>query len=173
MALPVGVGGTTYWRGIAMYGIRKLAAALLALAVSWPLLAEEAPAPGLDQATAKFERERRSLIADNMSFTPAEAARFWPIYQQFQKDLFGLIERRRALIAEFGENYDAMTDAKAKQILRDHIGLEEDRFRLMRAYAPRFEPALSAKKLARYYQIENKIHHAAEAGIAEEIPLIK
>ncbi len=45
--------------------------------------------------------------------------------------------------------------------------------RLRRAYLHRFEKVVPVKKLARYIQIESKIRAAVEAGIAEELPLIK
>jgi hypothetical protein len=132
--------------------------------------------PGTDPRTAatdRYNRDRRRLIADNLHLSDAEAKRFWPLYDQFEKDLFRLTERRRAIIAKFGENYDSMTDAMAREIMLDRLKVEEERHRLRRAYLPKFEKVLSVKKLARYYQIESKIGASVEAGIAEELPLIK
>ena len=156
-----------------MHGIRSLMAALLAIAIAGPIVAQEEAADPLAQATEKFSQDRKRLIADNLQLTSAEAERFWPLYDRFQKDLSFLLEKRRVLIAEFGENYDQMTDAMARKLLTDRLSLEEDRARLKKAYLPKFEKILPIKKLARYYQIESKISASVEAGIAQELPLIK
>lgn len=149
-----------------------LTAGCLALAMSAG--AEEgAVDPELAQAAVRFNQERRDLIEANLQLTPDEAARFWPLYERYQRATGVLIERRRASIAEFGENYDDMSEAEAKKFMRDRIELTEQRFHLMKQYYPEFERALPAKKLARYYQIESKIYFSVEAGIAEEIPLVK
>jgi hypothetical protein len=156
--------------------MRKLhgfALILLALSTGCPALAEDEATVGLDEATAKFSRDRRRLVEDNLPLTPAEAARFWPLYERLQKDLAVLLEKRRALIAEFGENYDDMSDAAARKLMLDRLNLAEARYRLLREYLPRFEKILPVKKLARYFQIEGKIAASVEAGIAEELPLIK
>lgn len=145
---------------------------LLALAAP-PLPAVGAEQDSLKALTEKYQRDRKRLIEENLSLTAAEAKRFWPVYAEYERELFKLTERRRVLIAEFGENYDAMSDVIARKILMDRIEIEEERHRLRRRYLPRFEKALPIKKLARYYQIESTIRSAVEAGIADELPLIQ
>ncbi len=127
----------------------------------------------LAAADQLYGQERKRIIADNLQLTPEEAQRFWPVYEEFERDLNVLTERRRAIIARFGENYDAMTDDMARQLLRDRLQLEESRAALRQRFLPRFERVLPIKKLARYYQIESKIYASVEAGIADELPLLK
>lgn len=127
----------------------------------------------LIQADQSYSRERRRIIADNLQLSTEEAKRFWPLYEQFEKELDALTLRRREIIARFGENYDAMTDDMARQLLRDRLQLDESRAALKRKFLPRFERVLPIRKLARYYQIEGKIYASVEAGIADELPLLK
>ena len=155
------------------HGIRIFAAAALFALAGSVWAGDKEDDPDLRQATAKFEQERRHLIEANLQLTGDEAARFWPLYDRFQKNLDALTERRRAIIAEFGENYDDMSEATAKKIMFERIQLSAERFHLMKEYYPQFERALPVKKLARYYQIESKIYFSVEAGIAEELPLLK
>ncbi len=156
-----------------MHDFRRLAPALFAIAISGAIVAQESAVDPLAEATDKYNRERKRLIADNLQLTAAEAEQFWPMYAQFEEDLFVLTEKRRAIIAKFGENYDAMTDDMARQLIADRVQLEEDRAHLRKKYLPRFERILPIKKLARFYQIESKISASVEAGIAQELPLIK
>lgn len=145
---------------------------LFALAAA-PLPVTGAEGDSLKALTEKYQRDRKRLIDENLALTPTEARRFWPVYAEYERELFKLTERRRALIAEFGENYDTMSDVMAKKILLDRIEIEEERHRLRRRFLPRFEKVLPIKKLARYYQIESTIRAAVEAGIADELPLIQ
>jgi Spy/CpxP family protein refolding chaperone len=154
-------------------GMLALAAALLARALLNPVAAAEQAVDPLPAATEQYARDRKQLIAENLSLTEAEARRFWPVYEAFERDLLQLTEKRRRVIAKFGENYEAMTDAMAREILNDRLELEEERTRLRRRYVARFEKVLPIRKLARYYQIESKIRTAVEAGIAQELPLLK
>ncbi|MGY6215686.1 hypothetical protein ACW73L_11050 [Methylolobus aquaticus] len=127
----------------------------------------------LAELTDRYHRDRRRLITENLALTAAESRAFWPLYEEYERDLTRLTERRRALIAEFGENFDAMSDSMAKKILLNRLKIEEERNRLRRTYLPRFEKVLPIRKLARYYQLESKIRAAVEAGIAEELPLLE
>lgn len=127
----------------------------------------------LDEAAARLNLDRKHLVAQSLPLTAAEAEKFWPLYERFQREITVLTEKRRALIAEFGENYDDMSDAAARKLTLDRLELGEVRCRLLRAYLPRFEKVLPPRKLARYYQIEGKIAASVEAGIAEELPLVK
>lgn len=154
-------------------GLCRFGAALLAFAWCSPSRAAEPAADPLKTLTEQYHRDRKRLIADNLLLTESEAKRFWPLYERYEKDLSVLTDKRRGLIAEFGENYESMTDAMARELMIDRLELEEQRARLRRAYVHRFEKVLPVKKLARYYQIESKIRAAVEAGIAEELPLIK
>jgi Spy/CpxP family protein refolding chaperone len=156
-----------------MHGPHSLTIALLVLAAFSLTAAAEQAADPLSEATQQYSRDRRRLIADNLHLTATEANRFWPVYEQFEKDLFVLTGKRRAIIARFGENYEFMTDAMAKELMIDRLKLEEELNRLRRTYLPKFEKVLPVKKLARYYQIESKIRSAVEAGIEEELPLNK
>ena len=156
-----------------MYGTRTLTWVILAALASGPIAAQEPAPDALAAETEQINRERRQLILHNLALTQSEADGFWPIYDQFEKDRAALTEMRRALIDEFGEHYDDMTDSMAKKLLYDYINFEEEHVRLWKVYFGKFEKVLPIKKLARYYQIEHKIRAFVDAGIAQEIPLLK
>jgi len=153
-----------------MHRIIVLALWLSAFGLAAPVCAEPQDSDALRQAA---NADRRRLVADNLPLGAAEALAFWPLYERFERDLSGLARRRQSLINTFGENYDDMSDAMAKQIALEQLDYQEARLKLMKAYWPKFEKVLPAKKLARFYQIEGRIRAAIDAEIAERIPLIK
>lgn len=134
--------------------------------------AVEQRAPGVVPPMADTSAgERRALIAKELHLSTEEAARFWPVYQRFERDLEAWRERRSRIVAEFGANFDDMSDAMARKLTLERLELDEARCRLMRRYFPQFSGVLPARKLARYYDIEAKIRAAVNAEIAEGIPL--
>ena len=156
-----------------MYFIHRLVVVLLIAVFFDPTAAQEATPEPLVAATEQFNKERRQLIEDNLELTDAEAKGFWPIYYKLEDDMAKLQENRTRIIAEFGQNYDQMTDTVAKKLLTERLDLEEKQAKLWKIYFKKFQKVLPTKKLARYYQIEHKIRAFVDAGIAEEIPLIK
>ncbi|WP_228720021.1 hypothetical protein [Methylococcus geothermalis] len=151
-----------------MHGIRLLALALM-FGLSQPAISDTADNAPRDD----YAQSRKRLVESNLQLSPEEAARFWPLYERYWDELSALTARREYYYSEFGNNFDDMTDELAKKITLGYIAVEEDRYRLLKSFFPKFVAAISAKKAARYYQIEAKIHSAVNSEIAARIPLIK
>jgi hypothetical protein len=151
-----------------MRGIAFFAVWLSTLGLANPIYAETPEAAVAEQSS----QDRKRLVADNLPLSDSESKAFWPLYERFEKDLSALSQRRRTILNTLGENYDDMSNAMAKQITLDHLDYQEARIKLMKGYLNRFEKALPAKKLARFYQIEARIRATIDAEIAERIPLI-
>jgi hypothetical protein len=66
-----------------------------------------------------------------------------------------------------------MTDAAANKLVDEAVAIESDRTKLAQSYLPNFKKVLPPPKVARYYQIENKIRAVVNYELAERIPLVK
>jgi len=95
------------------------------------------------------------------------------VYQTFQNELFLLRARTARLIKDYADNYDNLTNAKARKLLDEMVNIESLRVKLNKTYLPKFRKALPETKVARYYQIENKINAALYSEFAEKIPLVE
>jgi len=127
----------------------------------------------LEEADVKMLAEKKRIISDALVLTHSEAKNFWPVFDEYQKALDTLDDRRRAILIDYGENYDNLDDEDAKRFLMGRLKLRVDRYDLMKIYEPKFERVLPMRKLARYYHIELKIRSFIDAGIEEELPLIR
>ena len=116
---------------------------------------------------------KKLIITDNMNLTEEEAKNFWPVYDDYQKALATLYERTGKAIKDFAENYNSLSDEEANTILNESIAIQEDRLKLKRSLLPNFNKVLPAKKVARYYQIENKLDAILKYELARGIPLVK
>ncbi len=121
----------------------------------------------------KLRADKKLLVATNMELTESEAKAFWPVYSRYQDELFLLRARTANMIMEYGKNYENMTDDAAKKLLEEYMELESLGVKLRQTYVGEFRKVLPEKKVARYYQIENKIQAALMYGLSEKIPLMK
>lgn len=117
--------------------------------------------------------EKKLIVSSNMNLTDAEAKGFWPVYEKYQQDLQKLNDRTGKLIENFAANYQTLSDKQAEEMLTEVIAIQEARPKLWKSYQPQFRKAVSAKKTARYYQIENKLLAIANYELVEPIPLAR
>jgi len=151
-----------------------VAACIVALAVAAPVaLAQDNAAAAADlQAMQKAARtDKRALVAQTLALTPAEAKKFWPIYDKLQQDL-GNLNRQRNVSLEILANRDRpMTDAYAKQVVNDLMSVEEQEIKALRKAASASLRALPPRKAARYMQLEQKLRAVQDYEIALAFPL--
>ncbi len=151
---------------------------LLAAAVAFgctalvPVAAQETSDPAkIAQLREKIRADKRALVAANMNLTEAEAKKFWPIYDSFQREWDLVLKRRAALVLEF-INTREMTDLHAKKMTQEALDIEATEARLHKKYFNRLERAIPDGKAARYMQIESKIDALYRYDLALTVPLV-
>jgi hypothetical protein len=120
-----------------------------------------------------LKAQKRAFIAVNMKLTEGEDAKFWPVYDSYQKDMEKVNQKMGNMIVDYAKNYETLTDPEADQLLKKNLALEKEMLKLKTSYLPKFSAVLPAKKVARYYQLENKIQAVIRYDLAEKIPLVK
>jgi hypothetical protein len=135
--------------------------------------AQDRPADLMEVAREKARADKKLLVATALELTEREASGFWPVYNAYQSDMISHYDRIRQLITDYAGAYETMTDEVAAKLLAQFLSLEADHAALLKSYAPRFERVLPARKVARLYQIENKLRALVNYDLARDIPLIK
>ena len=117
--------------------------------------------------------DRKIILMGNMNFTSDESANFWPAWNQYRAAMSANGDRTLALIKNFAENYESMTDQKANEILTDHFSIEMQNTVVKQKFSQEINKFLPAQKVMRVIQIENKLDAAIDLQLAAEIPLAK
>jgi Spy/CpxP family protein refolding chaperone len=156
--------------------MKILIAALCACAaVAFPAAA----ADGLPDAAAQKElrdqlrTDRKTVIEHNMSLTDAEAKKFWPVYEAFQKELSPIQTRYNRAMLDYINADSGITNTNARRLVDQLTQADESESKVRRAYVAKFSKALGAKKAARYYQVESKIRAMERYDQAAAIPLVR
>ena len=154
----------------------KVTIILIGLAMIWSLSASAQDTAGdnnMQILVEKLRADKKLLIAENMQLSEAQAKAFWPLYDQYQDELFLLRALTLKLINNYGEAYEKMTNDTAKKLLDEYMTIEVLGLKLREAYLPKFRKVLPDIKVLRYYQIENKINAVLVYELASKIPLTK
>jgi hypothetical protein len=139
-------------------------------------------APVSAQISAEFEKTREAMqkqkddvIAADMKLTEEEGKAFWPLYREYQEAMRKLQDRSFKLLAEYAQEREneTFTDQKAKALLDEYMAIEREDLWLKNIYLEKFNRRLPAKKVMRYFQLENKIAAMINYQTTQMIPLAK
>jgi hypothetical protein len=122
----------------------------------------------------KVKADKKLVVAANMNLSDKEAAAFWPIYEEYQKDLMALNQRIATAIKTYAQGYnnDSLTDDAANKLVADALAIDSDEVAMRKKYADKLQKVLPGKQVMRYLQIENKIRAATRYQLADGIPLV-
>ena len=137
--------------------------------------AQEKPADNMQILRDKIKADKKLVVASNMELTEAEAKGFWPIYDQYQKELQKINQRLGKTLDSYAEDArsKSLTDDKAKKLIDEAVAIDQDEANIKSTFAPKLGKVLPVKKVARYLQIENKIRALVRYDLAQGVPLMR
>src|SRR5262249_14329796 len=112
-----------------------------------------------------------AIITAVMEFTEAEGEKFWPVYREYEADLAKINDSRIALIKDYADNYETLSDAVADQLVHGAFDLEARRHALEVTYYDRFKKVISPKAAARFFQVEHQILLLLDLQIESSLPI--
>jgi hypothetical protein len=116
--------------------------------------------------------EKTDIVASTMELSAEEAALFWPVYEKYEAEAKTLGDERLALITDYADSYDTLTDEKARDLLARSLALEDKELALKKRCMDELLAGLPAKVVARFYQIDNRINNLIDLEVSGQIPLV-
>src|ERR1700751_615997 len=158
------------------------ASALLCSAPMFGQAAQSSPGGQSDTAKAAADlniqavREdirahRKQVLAENLTLTPDEATKFWPIYDQYIQETIKINDDRWALIKDYAANYNSLTDQYAQDYVKRAVAIDQQITSLRAKYVSIFQKVISPKKSAQWYQIDHRIDLLINLQLAALIPI--
>jgi hypothetical protein len=151
------------------------ALAIMSLGFTPYVMAQDKPADNMQILRDKIRADKKLVVATNMELTESEAKGFWPVYDQYQKDLQKINKRIANVLETYAADFrgKSLTDEKAKKLIEEAVAIEQAEANLKSTYAPKLSKTLPVKKVARYLQIENKIRAVVKYDLAQGVPLVQ
>jgi len=127
----------------------------------------------LELLRSDLRTQKLAVVTVNMALTDAQGQVFWPIYRKYEAELTTLNDQTVALIKDYAQNYEKITDAKADALTKQVFAIHGARLKLQEKYYNEFAKALNPVLAAKYMQIERQITAALDLQIASQLPLAK
>ena len=120
-----------------------------------------------------LKKDKVSILTEMMELSPEDAAKFWPVYNNYDKELTKLADERIAFIRMYAENYSSLSDEKVTQIANGLLDLESRRIQLRKQYFETMSRSLTPKLAARFLQIESQIEKLVDLQIASNLTIVE
>ncbi len=120
-----------------------------------------------------LKTEKKAVIVNVMNFTDAESKVFWPIYREYEAERAKLGDRMLALLKDYVENYDDLSNDKAEKLVKESFKIKEKQLKLKEKYYNKVKKALNPVRAAQWIQLENQLDLILEIQIAQQLPLIE
>jgi Spy/CpxP family protein refolding chaperone len=118
-------------------------------------------------------KDKKALVAATLDLKAAEAKKFWPLYDAYQRSVDAANRRRTAAFEGLIALNKPMSDLYARNLANELTATDEAEIKARRALHNRILRALPAKKAVRYLQLESKIRAVQAYDIATAFPLVK
>ena len=154
------------------------AMALMATASAWsadPPKAQTAPTD--DQIVAQFRSDlmakRADIMAKGLTLTADQAAKFWPLFETFQKEQDTIVDEQIQATEHFAEHYQELTDKDALTYVNALLARDEKMHDLRVKWLAKFQTVLPSKIAARAIQLDRRLGQVAQVQISQKIPLVR
>jgi Spy/CpxP family protein refolding chaperone len=138
------------------------------------LTAEQQDDANLEQMREEHRSQRRKIVAANLPLTETEAAKFWPLYDRYRKEMAAKVyDVRYALIKEYAQNYANMTEDQADSFITRWLSLDSDNAQIQERYVPEFEKVISRKKTAIFFQVDRRVTTMFDLKLSQLVPLVQ
>jgi hypothetical protein len=115
--------------------------------------------------------QKFAVMREVMDLNPEEAAKFWPIYRDYDTELTKVNDLRITNIEQYARSYGQLTDEKADELIRRAMTYQQQRADLLGKYYDRMKQELGAVTAARFVQIEHQLLLIIDLQIASSLPV--
>ena len=136
---------------------------------SWVVNAQD----DLQSASEVIRNQRKVYIEKIMEFTLEEKESFWLLYTEYESGLSKIRGERIKLASIIFQKRGILSDEEAIAMLNQRMKIDVDELKYKLSYVAKFMKVLPGRKVARFYQAENRFDTAAIAELYSNIPGIR
>jgi len=127
----------------------------------------------MDLLRKDLRSKRKQLIAANLVLTDTEAAKFWPVYDQYIGELITINDRKFGLIQEYADNWGKLTNDQSLLFTRNWLEMDIAIAQLRQKYVPMVAKVLEGRKTATFFQLDRRIAMMMDLQVSSQMPLVQ
>ena len=101
--------------------------------------------------------QKQQVVALVLFLNEADAAKFWPIYSQYEAELDKLNATAAASIDDYVKNAGHLSEQQADQVVHNQTQVQVQRATLLDKYYGQVKDALGPETAARFYEAESQL----------------
>ncbi len=126
----------------------------------------------IDLLRKDVRNQKAEIMGTVMLLNAEDAAKFWPIYSEYDAELAKLNNQRVENIKEYARAYDQMTDDKADELIQKSLAYQKQRAELLAKTYQRIKQSVGAVTAARFAQVEHQLLLIIDLQIASSLPVV-
>jgi hypothetical protein len=116
---------------------------------------------------------KKQLVAANLNLTDTEAQKFWPVYDQYARDVEVIYNDRIQIIKDYGSSMSTLTNPQAAALTKRLLDSDNALTALRKKYEPAVAKAVNGKAQALFFQLDRRIGLLIDLQIALGVPLVE
>lgn len=153
------------------------AVALMATAAVWAADPPKTPAQTQEDTVAQFRNDlmakRADIMAKGLTLTADQAAKFWPLFEQFEKEQDAVVKGQIEAIDKFASEYHELSDQEALTYVNALLDRDEKMQDLRVKWLAKFQTVVPVKMAARAIQLDRRLGQVGQVQISQRIPLVR
>ncbi len=104
-------------------------------------------------AKSKLKAARIAMITERLNLNPAQAEKFWPLYNQFAQERRAM--QQQMLQTRKGLDMQNLTEEQSKKLVQAHQKFKQDKLDLENKYVNRINDVISARQMVALKKAED------------------
>jgi len=125
----------------------------------------------IDLLRKDIRQQKDEIMGSMMLLSAADAAKFWPIYSDYDVALAKLNDQRIENIKQYAHSYNDLTDEEADRLIQKSVAFQKERAELLVATYEKVKQALGGVTAARFAQIEHQLLLIIDLQIDSSLPI--
>ena len=158
--------------------------AVLALAITAPAWSADPPkaqpatltTPDPEKVVADFRSElmarRADVMAKGLTLTSEQAAKFWPLFEQFQKEQDVVVQEQIKATEQYATNYEQLSDENALAYVNALLERDKKMYDMRLKWLAKFKAVIPPAMAARAIQLDRRLGNVTQVQLSQRIPLI-
>ena len=136
-----------------------------------------APTPSQEETIAQFRNDlmasRADVMAKGLTLSAEQAAKFWPMFETFQKEQAVVVDEQVKSLKSYADHYKTLSDVDALAYVNSLLERDQKIHDLRVKWLAKFQTVVPAVSAARAIQVERRLGLVTQIGLSSQIPLVR
>jgi len=154
---------------------------VMVLALAAPAWSADPPKPAaplteeqvVEQFRGDLMAKKADIMAKGLTLTSDQAAKFWPLFETYQKEQDQIVNEQIKATQYFADHYATLSDQEALDYVTALLGRDKKTSELRAKWLTKFQGVLGGKLAARAIQLDRRLSQVNQVQISSRIPLVR